>query len=140
MEAGEAAAYIKVHQVRSDREWQKSSGLTRECRDVPEVQGIPIPKQPRVRWDRLLQTLMAFLLVISPLIFRGHLKERQFISADKIAVDASNCHILVQDGDSAGLRVQHWMFMGTVEQRCPRALCALQLPCNHGCHLGFDAA
>ena len=105
------------HSVHEDPEWQKSSGLTKECHDVPELQGIPIPKQPLVRCDRLLQTLIAALLVVSPVLLHSCLKQKSFISASKVSIDVSNCHVLVEDGEAPGVATQHWPFMGSLQER-----------------------
>lgn len=85
--------------------------------DVPEVQGIPIPKQKWLRWDRLLHTLLACLLLCLPLFQKRQLKEERFLPANKLALEVSNCHVSVQDADKPGVILQHWLFMGSIKER-----------------------
>ena len=51
-----------------ETEWQKSSGLTKRCANVPEIQGIPIPRMPCVRLDTMLFTLLAVGLSLVPFV------------------------------------------------------------------------
>ena len=85
--------------------------------EAPEVQGIPIPKQRWLRSDRLLHTLLACLLILSPWIRRQGLKEERFLSASDVSVEVSNCQVIVRDGTQPGIQLQHWFFMGTVKER-----------------------
>eukprot|EP00438_Fugacium_kawagutii_P006751 Skav206596 [mRNA] locus=scaffold4512:70876:83358:+ [translate_table: standard] len=114
LERAECETYERV----SDSESKKgSSGLAKECKDVPEVQGIPIPKQRWFRCDRLVHTLLACLLICSPWIRRQGLKEQRFLSANKVSVEVTNCQVIVQDGTQPGILLQRWFFMGTVKER-----------------------
>jgi hypothetical protein len=85
--------------------------------EAPEVQGIPIPKQRWLRFDRLLHTLLACLLILSPWIRRQGLKEERFLQASDVSVEVSNCQVIVRDGTQPGIQLQHWFFMGTVKER-----------------------
>ena len=113
-QALDAAAIVDG--THADPEWQKSSGLTKRCPAVPEIHGIPCPKEPRIKWDGLGFTLLAIGLITLPFLHFSRLKENQFVQGVHLVVEVQNCHVLMQEkGDrDAGLILQYWPFMGTM--------------------------
>ena len=120
-DSGEASYAVLPEGTVADTEWQKSSGLTKRCSNVPEAQGIPVPHMPCIRVDSLFFTVLSIGLLTVPFMQVHSLRRHRFIPASDIQVEVETCHVIMEDTgrglseQTAGLRLQWWPFMGTVE-------------------------